>query len=437
MDTHRRALSAAGDPGGRRHSARSVVRGAEEHHAPLQGRVLRLQGRRGSAQVQPVADRSRFHQEALRDHVSGSGTRNGEIRRRIARFAVLCACWRDRCDPLGGAGDSAVHRVRPVCDHAVAAGVGIHELPSAVRAAAARRFARRCRWSLTVVLIALSHFKFGILQLTLTFLDFLIIDRDTFSFLLSVFPRLQMRLIVAGLVAVPLLWLIWRFDPFRVRRRSALSGWWPRRRADRGDGGRIARAGLGAVPGRQSHLQPGALGRGGGIAAGFDRMDRGRSAGERPAQPRAGRARCGLPALPSADACDTTAKRPHIIMLLDESSFDVTSAPGIKVPAGYADYFKSSDGKQRTMIAEVDRRADLVHRIQRADRPVGALVRRSEVLRHADRRRPGDARTAAGAAALRLQDHLALSDLWRLPRRAHLPEGRRRRAVHRHGRAWA
>ena len=75
-----------------------------------------------------------------------------------------------------------------------------------------------------MLLIALSHFKFGILQLTLTFLDFLIIDRDTFSFLLSVFPRLQMQLIVAGLVAVPLLWLIWRFDPFRVRRRFALAG---------------------------------------------------------------------------------------------------------------------------------------------------------------------------------------------------------------------
>jgi len=51
-----------------------------------------------------------------------------------------------------------------------------------------------------VILIALSHFKFGILQLTLTFLDFLIIDRDTFSFLLSVFPQLQMQLI--GSVAV-------------------------------------------------------------------------------------------------------------------------------------------------------------------------------------------------------------------------------------------
>src|SRR6266404_689311 len=78
--------------------------------------------------------------------------------------------------------------------------------------------------ALIVILIALSHFKFGILQLTLTFLDFLIIDRDTVSFLLSVFPRLQMQLAVAGLVAVPLLWLIWRFDPFRVRRRFALTG---------------------------------------------------------------------------------------------------------------------------------------------------------------------------------------------------------------------
>ena len=78
--------------------------------------------------------------------------------------------------------------------------------------------------ALIVILIALSHFKFGILQLTLTFLDFLIIDRDTFSFLLSVFPRLQMQLLMAGLVAVPLLWALWRFDPFRVRRRLALMG---------------------------------------------------------------------------------------------------------------------------------------------------------------------------------------------------------------------
>jgi phosphoglycerol transferase MdoB-like AlkP superfamily enzyme len=206
--------------------------------------------------------------------------------------------------------------------------------------------------ALIVILIALSHFKFGILQLTLTFLDFLIIDRDTFSFLLSVFPRLQMQLIAAGLVSVPLLWLIWRFDPFRVRRRFALTGV-------------AATAALIAVMSVASPEQAwepfqgvnhiSSLARSGVVA-----VSRLASTGWIEADPpangplslaRDARA-AGLAALPSGEACDATAKRPHIIMLLDESSFDVTSAPGIKVPAGYTDYFKSSDGKQRTMIAE-------------------------------------------------------------------------------------
>ena len=65
-----------------------------------------------------------------------------------------------------------------------------------------------------------------------------------------------------------------------------------------------------------------------------------------------GRARRRPACAATATVCDATARRPHIIMLLDESSFDVTAAPGIKVPAGYSDYFKSIDGKQRTMIAE-------------------------------------------------------------------------------------
>ncbi len=58
------------------------------------------------------------------------------------------------------------------------------------------------------------------------------------------------------------------------------------------------------------------------------------------------------PSLPPGAACDTTVKRPHIIMLLDESSFDVTAAPGVKVPRGYTDFFKSIDGIKRTMVAE-------------------------------------------------------------------------------------
>ena len=206
--------------------------------------------------------------------------------------------------------------------------------------------------ALIVILIALSHFKFGILQLTLTFLDFLIIDRDTFSFLLSVFPRLQMQLIAAGLVAVPLLWLIWRFDPFRVRRRFALTG----------VAATAALIAAMAVASPEQAWEPfqgvnhiSNLARSGVVA-----VSRLASTGWIEADPPANGplslARdahaAGLPALPSGEVCDATAKRPHIILLLDESSFDVTSAPGIKVPAGYTDYFKSSDGKQRTMIAE-------------------------------------------------------------------------------------
>jgi hypothetical protein len=206
--------------------------------------------------------------------------------------------------------------------------------------------------TLIVILIALSRFKFGILQLTLTFLDFLIIDRDTFSFLLSVFPKLQMQLMIAGLVAVPIMWALWRFDPFRVRRSFALTGlaaatalisamsvslpeqaWEPFQGVNHISS--LARSGVVAV----SRL----------ASTGWIEADP-------PASGPLSLARdahaAGLPGLPSGEVCDATAKRPHIIMLLDESSFDVTSAPGIKVPAGYTDYFKSGDGKQRTMIAE-------------------------------------------------------------------------------------
>lgn len=204
--------------------------------------------------------------------------------------------------------------------------------------------------SLVVLLIALSRFKFDILQLSLTFLDFLIVDRDTFSFLLSVFPQLRTQLIVAAVLAAPVLWVIWRADPFRVGRRLSLamlaaatvliSGmsvaapeqpWEPFQGVNHISN--LARSGVVAVSRLTST---------GWIEA--DPSARGRLT------PRAYAA--GRPALPPDEDCDTTAKRPHIIMLLDESSFDVTAAPGVKVPEGYADYFKSIDGNRRTLIAE-------------------------------------------------------------------------------------
>jgi phosphoglycerol transferase MdoB-like AlkP superfamily enzyme len=206
--------------------------------------------------------------------------------------------------------------------------------------------------ALIAILIVLSHFKFGILQLTLTFLDFLIIDRDTFSFLLSVFPRLHMQLIVTGLVAAPLLWAFWRFDPFRVRRRLALTG----------AAATAALMAAMAVASPEQAWEPfqgvnhiSNLARSGVVA-----VSRLASTGWIEADPPAngplhlarGAYAAGLPMLPPAETCDATAKRPHIIMLLDESSFDISAAPGIKLPQGYSDYFKSIDGKQRTMIAE-------------------------------------------------------------------------------------
>ncbi len=206
--------------------------------------------------------------------------------------------------------------------------------------------------SLVALLIALSRFKFEILQLTLTFLDFLIIDRDTFSFLLSVFPRLRTQLIVAGVLAVPVLWVIWRSDPFRAGRRlplailaattvlmSAMSVAAPEQPWEPFQGvnhiSSLARSGVVAL----SRL----------AATGWIEADPPASG---PLRLASGAHAASWPALPPSEQCDTTARRPHIILLLDESSFDITAAPGVKVPPGYSDYFKSSDGTRRTLMVE-------------------------------------------------------------------------------------
>jgi hypothetical protein len=195
--------------------------------------------------------------------------------------------------------------------------------------------------ALIAALIALSQFKHGILELTLTFLDFLIIDSATFSFMNSVFPSLRWQLALAALLSMPVLWLIWRFDPFRIRRLTALAG---------------AAASLAAIVALSiavpeqpwepfqgiNHLSN--LARSGVASASQLASDgwleaAAKSPGDTP--------------MPAASAgCAASARRPHIIMLLDESSFDIRAAPDIKVPAGYGDLFTSVDGRQRTFVAE-------------------------------------------------------------------------------------
>src|SRR6202035_3595818 len=56
--------------------------------------------------------------------------------------------------------------------------------------------------------------------------------------------------------------------------------------------------------------------------------------------------------VPLLDSCHPAARRPNIIMIHDESSFDIRQANGIKVPVGYGSHFKSFDGKTRKFLAE-------------------------------------------------------------------------------------
>ena len=58
-----------------------------------------------------------------------------------------------------------------------------------------------------------------------------------------------------------------------------------------------------------------------------------------------------LKTLPDA-TCVPTGKPPHIIMVHDESSFDIRVAPGVKVPPAYGRHFRSFDGKTRHFIVE-------------------------------------------------------------------------------------
>lgn len=189
-------------------------------------------------------------------------------------------------------------------------------------------------------IIQLSYFKFEITWMTITFLDLLIIDTDTFSFLLSVSPKLRMGLAIGALIAIPLLVLIWRGDPFRMRRKvstigaagcmtviAVLSLLQPEQSSDPFQGvnhvSSFVRSGVNAVFQLSTH--------------GW--MDSDVRLTEH---------------LKSTEGvtCTPSMKPPHIVMVLDESSFDVTAAPGMTVPAGYSEHFRSFDGKTRKFIVE-------------------------------------------------------------------------------------
>src|SRR3981081_517513 len=205
--------------------------------------------------------------------------------------------------------------------------------------------------TLVVVLILLSRLKHDIVQMTANFVDLMVIDRDTAAFLFTIFPNLRWSVIGAALVIIPLMYALWWLDPFRIRRLpavacelaclAALGGFF---------------LGCLEVLGGYSLAWPEQAGRGyyddgylskfsrSGVTAVSDFINYGFMESDAVAAERL--------KVPLLNSCPPAGTRPNIIMIHDESSFDIRQAAGVKVPAGYGSHFKSFDGNERKFLAE-------------------------------------------------------------------------------------
>jgi phosphoglycerol transferase MdoB-like AlkP superfamily enzyme len=193
---------------------------------------------------------------------------------------------------------------------------------------------------LIVGLVLISRFKHDITWMTVDFLDLVIIDFSTLSFLFTIYPNLVRAVAVAALLLIPLLVVLWRLDPFRAGRRAAalacascligLTGlslaapgnWWEVFSSNNYVS-KFARSSVTAISELLTH--------------GVFESDAVAAHG---------------PPLGHDGACEPPAKLPHVILIHDESSFDIRVAPGIKVPEGYGAHFRSLDGKARKLLVE-------------------------------------------------------------------------------------
>jgi phosphoglycerol transferase MdoB-like AlkP superfamily enzyme len=192
---------------------------------------------------------------------------------------------------------------------------------------------------LVVALITFSEFKFGVLWIQVSFVDLMVIETDTAKYLLQIYPWLGWAVVGGAIVVIPLLAAIWWADPLRVRLRSALAGF------------ALCFTGLVAVASAvelndleayhgDSHVSYFARS---GVKSVSELMTHGMLESDATVTERL---------KPAADTACKPAKPPHIILVHDESSFDIRSAPGIKVPPNYGEHFKSFDGKERNFLVE-------------------------------------------------------------------------------------
>lgn len=191
-----------------------------------------------------------------------------------------------------------------------------------------------------VTLILLSQFKYSKLWMTVDFIDVMIIDRDTTAFLMTAMPSLRLPIALSTIALSALLAFAWYVDPFRVRLRTSLAG------------ATVCLSALTAlslsIPTElyedffsQSYVSKFART---GVEAMHELATHGYLESDATIAEQ-------LKSTPGA-ACHTSRKLPHIILLHDESSFDITAAPGIKVPPGYHRHFRSFDGAARKLVVE-------------------------------------------------------------------------------------
>src|SRR6516162_6210178 len=193
---------------------------------------------------------------------------------------------------------------------------------------------------LLTLVVLLSNLKYHVLMMTASFVDVMIVDTDTVSFLFTIYPALRWIVALCVVVLVPIIVLVWRFDPFRVNRLTATAS---------------ALGCVAALTGLEMRLpmQPFEAFYGGsqvslfarsGVDAISELMTNGLMQSDPVSHDRL--------TLADDETCQPTKKPPHIILIHDESSFDIRMAPGIKVPAGYGAHFRSLDGKERNFLVE-------------------------------------------------------------------------------------
>jgi hypothetical protein len=194
--------------------------------------------------------------------------------------------------------------------------------------------------ALVIGLVLLSRLKHDVVQMTANFVDVMMIDKDTIAFLFTIFPRLQWSAILAGFLSVPLVVVLWRIDPFRIRRLPAAAA------ALTCLASLVAFATTYPNEAWQGYYNDGYVSKfmRSGVNAVSDYMQYGFMESDPMTSDHL--------LMPVEDSCNPVGRRPNIILVHDESSYDIRSAPGIKVPPGYGSHFLSYDGKARKFLAE-------------------------------------------------------------------------------------